>query len=197
LKYADIVEIGDILVSSEILTEYFFCDYDACGGACCLEGDGGAPLEEREADILKDSYDEYSAYMTDSGKNEVIANGFYYRDKDGDIVTSLVDGRECAFSCRDKNGNFRCAVEIAFEKNEIAFRKPVSCSLYPIRYKKLSNGMTALNLHKWSICRSAFDLGKHKGIRVFEFLRKPLIEKFGNEFYSDLEEAFKMLTASS
>lgn len=191
-----IFEIGDILVSSEILTEYFSCDYESCGGCCCIIGDSGAPVGEDEVELLESNFKNYIPYMTRKGITEIKRQGFAIRDYDNDLVTPLVEQRECAYCCFNGNEHCFCAIEKGYLQNGGNFRKPVSCSLYPIRASSLSNGKTALNLHRWSICSDGYLKGRREQTRVFRFLREPITRAYGEEFYSALEAASKSLFAS-
>ena len=196
--FGTIIEIGDILVSEDVVTEYFACDYPVCKGCCCIIGDSGAPLKEEELDPLEAADPVFSPLMSQDGRDAVQAKGFFEIDREGDIVTPVVPGREeCAYCSIDSAGNCTCAIETQFLKGLCAFRKPVSCSLYPIRVVDLGGGRKGLNLHRWHICKDAYEKGRREGIRVYEFLRGPLTDAFGAEFYSALGEAAKILTASS
>lgn len=191
-----IFEIGGCLVSSEILTEHFACDFEKCHGACCIIGDSGAPLENNEVDSFRKEFDNYRKYMTLEGIGALHKQGFGVVDQDGDLVTPLVNGEECVYTSFDKDHNCFCATELAYCKGECKFRKPISCALYPIRISTLSNGVQALNLHRWSICKCAFEKGKKEKVPVYVFLREPIIRKFGEDFYSALEAASKSLQDS-
>ena len=181
-----IIQIGEILVSSEILTEYFCCDYETCRGACCIIGDSGAPLLESELEPLEREYPHYEAWMSVEGREKVAESGFFEVDRDGDLVTPLLHGsEECAYTRFEGESCF-CAIERAHCAGRCAFAKPISCRLYPIRASILRNGLTALNLHRWDICQCAFEKGKREGIRVYEFLRAPLTDAYGQAFYDDL-----------
>lgn len=196
-KFGTIVEIGDILVSEDVILEYFACDYEVCRGQCCISGDSGAPLKEEELDKIEAAYPVFSPLMREEGRRAVEEKGFFEIDRDGDIVTPLVPGsEECAF-CHFEEGNCLCAIERQFFKGLTPFRKPISCALYPIRVVDLGGGKIGLNLHRWDICRCAFEKGKKDGIRAYEFLREPLTEAFGEEFYSALSLAAKRVIASS
>lgn len=205
--HGTIIQIGDILISEEVITEKFACDYAKCKGACCIIGDSGAPLNEEEAEKIEARYPMFKPYLDNKAKKTVDENGFFVIDSDGDMVTPLVPmTEECAFSCLDKNGNRFCAIEReirdkASEKGQNVgskvFTKPISCRLYPIRAVKLGNGMTALNVHHWNICKDAFRRGRKENIRVYEFLKEPLTYLYGEEFYSALSEAAKIFLASS
>lgn len=198
MNHGTIIQIDDCLVSEEILTEYFSCDYGKCKGCCCIIGDSGAPLEECETEAIEKNYPVFSGAMQESGRRTVAEKGFFEVDSDGDIVTPLVPGsEECAYTCFDEAGNCFCAMEKCWFQGKGDFRKPISCWLYPIRVSVLSNGMKALNLHRWDICRDAYEKGKKEKVRVYEFLREPLVRFFGDDFYSSLCEAARMLTARS
>ena len=198
MYHGTIIEIDDCLVSEEILTEYYACDYEKCKGCCCIIGDSGAPLEEIEAEAIEKNYDIFSPIMSEEGRAAVASKGFFEIDRDGDMVTPLVPGsEECAFTHFDEDGNCFCAMERCWFQGNGDFRKPISCWLYPIRITQLRNGMRALNLHRWHICKDAFEKGKKEKIRVDEFLREPIERYFGEDFYSALSEAAKMLNAES
>ena len=197
--FGTIIEIGDILVSEDVVTEFFACDYPVCKGRCCIVGDSGAPLKEEELEPLEQAYPVYSPLMSSAGRAAVDAKGFFEVDRDGDIVTPLVEGtEECAFCRIDAEGNCVCTIEQQFCCGKLrGFRKPISCSLYPIRVVELGGGRIGLNLHRWDICAPAFAKGKKEKVRVYEFLREPLTRAFGEEFYSALSEAARILLASS
>lgn len=182
-RFGTIVQIGDILVSEDVVSEFFACDYAVCKGACCIVGDSGAPMEEDEPEEIERNFSRFSQLMSEQGRAAAEAEGFFSVDRDGDLVTPLVPGSgECAY-CHMDGDNCLCAIEKA------GFTKPVSCSLYPIRVTRLTGGGLALNLHKWDICRCAFEKGAREGIRAYQFLRKPLTERFGAEFYEALDAA--------
>lgn len=184
-----IIQIGDCLVSTEIFTEYFSCDYGVCKGVCCVIGDSGAPLEDSEPGDLERNYRFYSGLMGDRGRKKVETSGFSEVDIDGDLVTPLVpETEECAYCSFDADGGCFCTVERCWMSGRGDFRKPVSCWLYPIRITKLGSGLLALNLHRWDICRCAFEKGRRENIRVYEFLREPLIHRFGEDFYREMSE---------
>ncbi len=195
-EYNTIIQIGDYLISSDILTEFYACDYEKCKGCCCIIGDSGAPLDEPEAQLLERNYEHYSPLMSQAGRDVVASEGYFVIDMDGDLVTPLVPRtEECVYTRIDESGFCYCAVEKAWSEGKGDFKKPISCWLYPIRISTLSNGMKALNLHRWNICKDAFRKGKKEKVRVYEFLREPIISHFGEEFYSMLSEAAKRLNA--
>lgn len=191
-RFGTIVEIGDILVSEEVITEFFACDYEKCKGVCCIIGDSGAPLEESELKPLEEDYPVYSELMRPQGRDQVARDGFFSIDMEGDIVTPTVGGTgECAYTTFDAKDNCFCAIERCFFKGGCKFRKPQSCWLYPVRVTKLTGGGLALNLHRWNLSTDAFEKGKREGIHVYEFLRDPLVSVYGQEFYDALCAAAK------
>ena len=196
--FGTFIEIGNVLVSEDVVLEYFACDYPACKGCCCIIGDSGAPLDESELEPLERHYDTYAPLMTEAGRAAVASKGFFEIDRDGDLVTPVVPGREeCAFTHFDGDGHCFCAIERCFFAGKCALRKPMSCRLYPVRVVRLGGGRVGLNLHRWNICKDAFEKGAREKVRVYEFLREPLTEAFGEEFYSALSAAARMLIASS
>lgn len=196
--FGTIVQIGDILVSEEVILEYFSCDYEKCKGICCVEGDCGAPVEESEIEELERCYDSYEPEMSEAGRKAVADKGFFELDFEGDIVTPVVpQTNECAYAHFDKDGNCLCAIEKCFFAGKCSFRKPQSCRLYPIRVTKLTGGSLAFNLHRWDICKDAFEKGKRENVRVYQFLREPLTELYGEDFYNDLCAAAEYVISGS
>ena len=193
--FGTIIQIGNVLISEDVALEYFCCDYPVCKGRCCVEGECGAPVDEDEIELLERDYPVYSPLMTPEGRRAAESKGFFEVDFEGDTVTPLTEGtNECAYTYTTGDGSKLCAIEKCFLEGKCRFRKPVSCSLYPIRITKLTGGGLALNLHRWDICRDAYEKGRRQGIRVYEFLREPLVEHFGEEFYSMLSEAAKRVS---
>ena len=152
-----IIQIDDILVSSEILTEYFCCDYEVCKGACCIIGDSGAPLEEVECEALESEYPKFSPLMSPEGRLVVSQKGFFEVDVDGDMVTPLVGcGGKCAYTIVDEQEHCYCSIERSFIAGDSNFKKPISCWLYPIRVTKLRSGMPQplhRNMTFYKFCR--------------------------------------------
>lgn len=190
--HGDIIAIGDILVSEDVVKEYFACDYPVCKGACCIEGDSGAPLKEEETELLERDYPQYSPLMSARGRSAAESAGFFEVDREGDIVTPVVpDSEECAYVHTTADGSVLCAIEKCHAAGLCRFAKPISCRLYPIRVVQLGGEGIGLNLHRWKICQCAFDKGRREGIRVYQFLREPLIAAFGSDFYNALCAAAK------
>ncbi len=190
--FLPMIEIDDKIVSTDLLKECFACDLAQCKGICCVEGNAGAPLEMEEVDILEEEYENYKPYMTEAGIEAVEEQGFMVIDEEGDYTTPLVNDAECAFSF-EENGTTFCAIERAWREGRCSFPKPISCHLYPIRLAQFRNGTIGLNYHRWEVCRSAVECGKKIGLPVYKALREPIIRRFGEEFYHQLEEAAKAL----
>ena len=190
MKTIPILQVGDVLLSPDIITEYFCCDYEKCKGACCIEGDAGAPVTLEEISEIENSLDDVWDELSASAQTVIDKQGVAYSDRDGDLVTSIVGGRDCVFTCYE-NGSCLCALEKAFIQGKTTFCKPISCSLYPIREKQFSNGMIGLNYHRWEVCKDAVIKGKNNNIRVYEFLKEPLTRRFGSPWYEELQELAK------
>lgn len=180
------IAIQNTLVSDDILEKQFCCDIPNCKGVCCIEGDAGAPLEDSEIEALETHYPLFKKYMSPQGI-DVIENGgeFFDLDGEGHLVTPLIENRNCAYLYTQEDGIAYCAIEKAFLRGEVPFRKPISCFLYPIRVAKL-NGGYALNYHEWDLCACALKKGKNEKTAIFEFLKEPLILRFGKDWYDEL-----------
>ena len=182
------LEIGKTIVSFDVLKEHFLCDLVKCKGACCVEGDSGAPLTDEEAIIIEEIYPIVEPYMTPEGKMVVAHQGSSMVDSDGDLVTPLVNNRECAFTYKDERGIVKCSIEKAFLDGKIDFRKPVSCHLFPIRiteYKRFD----AVNYQELKICKPGRECGRGQQLPLYQFLKEPLIRKYGKEWYEQLSFA--------
>lgn len=179
------LQIQDTLVTLDLVERFFCCDLEACKGQCCLDGDAGAPLEEGEAAEIRRILPEIWNDLLPAAKAEIEANGVSYIDEEGDEVTSLVEGCNCVFATIGADGKWLCAIEKAYREGRVDFYKPVSCHLYPVRLKKYDS-FTAVNYHRWKICKGAEILGRSKGIRVYQFLEGPLRRRFGDEWYDEL-----------
>lgn len=185
-----LMEIEGKLVSTEIFDRKFVCDLQACKGACCIEGDAGAPLTKAEVKQMETDLSHYLPYMLPEGKEAVEKEGVYYLDDDGEPVTQLIEGGPCAFVYFDEQGITKCAIEKANLEGKTQWKKPLSCHLYPIRVKKF-NDFEALNYDEWSICAPACKCGSKLDVPVYRFLREPLIRAFGEAFFTALEAAEK------
>lgn len=190
-----IIEIGNVLVAMDIFTEKFCCDLESCKGRCCIEGDAGAPVLFDEIADIEESTEIVWSRLSASAQAVIDKQGVVYSDRDGDLVTSIVGGKDCVFTCYkniDIDGKSisnccLCTLESAFREGKSTFRKPISCSLYPIRERKFSNGTVGLNYHQWSICKDAVKKGKALNLPVYQFLKEPLTRRFGEEWYKELE----------
>jgi hypothetical protein len=183
------IQIDNVLVSDEVFSKRFLCDLAACKGACCVEGESGAPLEMDEIGLIEDNLDAIKEFMRPEGIAVVEQVGVMTIDSDGDYVTPLVgDSAECAFVHFDAQGIAKCAMESAYRAGKTDFKKPISCHLYPIRLSELKE-FTAMNYHYWPICDPARACGAKVDLKVFRFLREPLIRKFGEDFFAKLELA--------
>lgn len=182
------LEIKDTLVSLDLIERFFCCDLDTCLGACCIEGDAGAPVTENECEELRRIYPLIKDTLLPSGAAAIERDGVAYVDEEGDLVTTIVDGGNCAFSRYREGGMCVCAVEEAYNRGLTPMRKPMSCYLYPVRLKQFKS-FTAVNFHRWKICKCAEVLGRKHGIRAYKFLAGPLTERFGKEWYDELCEA--------
>ena len=181
------IQIGDFIFSLDILEKKFRCDLKACHGNCCLEGDSGAPLSPEESVILHDIYPDICNYLREEGKIAIEKHGTSVVDKDGDIVTPLVDNRECAYAVND-NEIWFCGIEKGWADGKTDFQKPISCHLFPIRVKRFSN-ITAVNYQSIEICEPARDCGIKEGIPVYKFLQEAIIRAFGEDVYKELSIA--------
>jgi len=174
------------LVTLDVVERFFCCDIDACLGQCCIDGDAGAPLTAQEEQEIKQILPEIWDDLLPRAQQEIEQNGISYLDPEGELVTQILDDSNCVFSCYAPGGKCICAIEKAYREGRISFVKPISCALYPLRLKTLNNGSVAVNYHRWKICKSAEVLGRSKGIRVYEFLKEPLIRRFGQQWYDEL-----------
>jgi hypothetical protein len=190
-----IVEIDDKLISTEIFERKFVCDLNACKGACCVEGDNGAPLTMDEVDILEEIYETVKPFMREEGIAAVEKTGVFYMDEWNEPATTLVDNQECAFVYFDEKGITKCAIEQAHLAGKVDWKKPISCHLYPIRVSKLTNNV-ALNYDEWNICKPACACGEQLNVPVYKFLKDPIIRAFGEEFYEDMEKVDALLKAN-
>nr|MCR5241795.1 DUF3109 family protein [Prevotella sp.] len=177
---------------SDILTEYFCCDYEKCKGICCVEGDAGAPVTLDEVTAIEEVVDTVWPDLSASAQSVIDKQGVAYTDKDGDLVTSIVRGKDCVFTCYDGDSCL-CALEKAYRSGKTRFCKPISCALYPIREKRFKGGLIGLNYHRWDFCKDAREKGKALGLPVYQFLKEPLIRRFGEAWYKELCDVAALL----
>lgn len=189
------IQIDDVVVTLDVLREKFICDLGACKGACCIEGDAGAPVERDEVAKLQEVLPIVWDDLAENAKVLINEQGVVYTDEDGDIVTSIVNGKDCVFTCYDEQGMCSCAIEKAYREGKTDFYKPISCHLYPIRVGDYGK-YKAVNYHRWDVCKAAVLLGEKENVPVYKFLEKPLIRKFGQAWFDELEVAVKELKAA-
>jgi hypothetical protein len=175
------------VISDDIKEKFFVCNLDKCKGACCVEGDLGAPLAEDELQLLSDNYEHIKPYLSESGREAIAEQGLFIKDWEGDFSTTTIGDRECAYAIYDENLTLKCGIEQAYLDGKTNWKKPISCHLYPIRITKY-DGFEALNYDKWQICNAACSFGSDLGVRVYQFLKEPLIRKYGPAWYRELEE---------
>ena len=187
-----IIQVGSVLVSPDIFTEKFCCDLDRWKGQCCVEGDAGAPVTLDEIGGIEDSLDTVWTDMSASAQAIVDKQGVAYVDQEGDLVTSIVNGKDCVFTCYE-SGCCLCALERAYRAKKTDFVKPISCALYPIRVKDFNNGTVGINYNRWDVCKDAVVKGKELNLPIYKFLEGPLTRRFGAEWYKELCDVAEQL----
>jgi hypothetical protein len=184
------IDIANTLISLDVVEKQFVCNLSKCKGACCVEGDLGAPLDDDELQILDEIYPIVKPYLRKEGIEAIEKQGTWVLDDFKEHSTPLINNKECAYVVYDEQGVLKCAIELAHKDGKIDYKKPISCHLYPIRLSQLKNFM-AVNYDKWSICSDACTLGKELQVPVYQFLKEPLIRKFGQQWFDDLEKWVK------
>jgi hypothetical protein len=184
------IVVDKAVLSDDLKEKHFVCDLDKCKGACCVEGDLGAPLEEEELPIINSVLSEVMPYLSAEGQAAIEDQGAYILDEEGDYSTATIGGKECAFAIYDKQGILKCGIEQAYNDGKINWKKPVSCHLYPIRVTKYDH-YDALNYDRWDICSPACKLGEELKVPVYQFLKEPLIRKYGEKWYGQLEKQIR------
>ena len=186
------LQIGKTIISLDIIQKEFCCDLDKCKGACCVDGDSGAPVTPEEAGLIEKMYPYFEEYLSEQNKDEIIVQGFSLTDGDGDLVTPIVGNNECVYTFTDEAGITKCAIEKAYFEKHTEFRKPVSCHLFPIRiteYKRFD----AVNYQQLDICKHGRICGTSNGSPLWQYLKEPLIRKYGPEWYKELTYAAENL----
>jgi hypothetical protein len=179
--------IENTVISDDIVEKAFVCDLTKCKGACCIEGDLGAPLLDVELEVLKQEYENIKPYLSDAGRAAIESEGLYIKDWEDDYSTTTIDGKECAYAIYDEHRVLKCGIEQAYIAGKTDFKKPISCHLYPIRVTQYEQ-YQALNYDRWSICADACSLGEKLQVPVYKFLKEPLIRAYGPEWYAQLEK---------
>ena len=182
--------IDNTCISDDIEDQFFVCNLDKCKGACCVEGDSGAPLDENELPILEEIYPFVEPYLSPEGKAVIAKEGTYTKDWDGDYVTPVINGRECAYAIYDQKGILKCGIEEAYNDGKVDWKKPISCHLYPIRVTKYES-FHALNYDRWPICSPACSFGEQLNVPIYKFVREALIRAYGEEWYGRLTTAIE------
>lgn len=190
LIFAFMFVIKNTLVSLDLVEKFFVCELDVCKGQCCIDGDAGAPLLHSEKAEIDKNLSKILPLLSPGGRKVVENEGSAYYDSEGDLVTSLIEGRNCAFSIYNEKGICLCALEKGWREGCLPDLKPSSCFLYPVRLNKIGD-MTAVNLHKWKICTCAEKNGRKQGVRAYQFLKHPLVKKFGQDWYDELDRVAK------
>jgi len=183
-------QLGKTIVSEDIVDKEFVCNLSACKGICCVEGEAGAPLDKEETEILESIYPKIKPYLRKEGVEAIEQQGTSITSLFSELETPLVNGSECAYLTFDDKNTALCGIELAYNKGDVSWKKPISCHLYPIRIKDYSE-FSAVNYHKWGICDDACSLGKELKVPVYKFAKEALIRKFGEDWYIELEEAAK------
>ena len=186
------IQVDDKIISLDVFEKHFVCDLSACKGACCIEGDSGAPLIKQEEEILDYFYEKVKPYMRAEGITEIENQGVAVFDADGDLTTPLVNNRECAFVI-DEKGISKCSIEKAYYAGEVDFKKPISCHLFPIRIKEYRD-FDAVNYEEIKICKPACKCGSELEVPVYAFLKEPLIRKYGEAWYNKLLKTVKTIS---
>ena len=185
------LEILNTLVSLDLFKVFFCCDLEKCHGACCIEGDAGAPVTMEEVELLEEAYEKLHDDLSPEAQLLIESEGVVYPDKDGELVTQIINEKDCVFVKHEKGCAF-CAIDSAYRCGRFHWQKPISCALYPVRLSKVG-GITAVNVHKWDICQPARDLGKKLQLPVYQFLKEPLIRRFGQAWWDECDLAAKEL----
>ncbi len=180
--------IDDTCISDDVAEKFFVCNLDKCKGACCVEGDMGAPLEAGEPETLTRIYEAVKPYLSPAGIKAIEEQGLYESDGDGGFVTTTVEGRECVYASWDERGILKCGIEAAYNDGKVDWKKPLSCHLYPIRVTKYDK-FHALNYDRWPICSPACTLGESLNVPIYKFVRDALIRAYGADWYAKLETA--------
>jgi hypothetical protein len=188
--------LENTIVSEDILEKNFICNLSACKGACCIEGDSGAPITQDELGILEAELENIKPYLTAVSLEAIKTQNFWEKDTDGDLVTTCLPTGECNFSLRDEAGMLKCGIEQAYRDGKASIQKPLSCHLYPIRISNVGE-FEALNYHRWDICKPACKLGEEHKVAVYQFLKEPLIRKFGADWYNELDVIAKQWKAET
>jgi hypothetical protein len=188
-----VIAIDNVLISEDVISQQFVCDLAKCKGGCCEDGDAGAPLEKEELEILNEIYETVKPYMTSEGIKWIEKHGRYQYDVEFGWVTPTIEGKLCAYGFYDENGVIKCGIEQAYRDGKISWKKPISCHFYPIITKTGKKGdYDRMNYEpRETLCKPACVLGKKLKVPVYQFLREPIIRKYGEDFYEALDKIAK------
>ncbi|MBF6627537.1 MAG: DUF3109 family protein [Proteiniphilum sp.] len=186
------IQIQQTLLSDEIFEEQFICDLCKCKGQCCVDGESGAPLTHEEYEQINNILPVIRHMLSPEAQALISEQGIAYTDVDGELVTSIINGEECVFTWFDDDGVCKCAIDTAYREGLTDVQKPLSCHLYPIRLTEYAD-FTAVNYHRWSVCKPAVKLGRKEGLPIYRFLREPLIRRFGEVWYKEVCEAASLI----
>lgn len=181
------IQIDKTLVSDDLLERDFVCNLQQCKGACCVEGEAGAPLEKEELKELEKNFSQIKPYLNEKGLAEIERQGLYVEGWDGEWETPIIEGKECVYTVFDKQGKAACGIEKAYLEGKINWKKPISCHLYPVRVQQYSE-FAAVNYHQWQNCDTACSLGEELSVPIYQFVKEALIRKFGMQWYDSLEQ---------
>lgn len=185
------IEILNTLVSLDLFKEFFCCDLDKCHGLCCVEGDAGAPVTPDEVEMLEEAYEKLHEDLPLQAQQQIEKEGVVYPDKEGELVTQIINGKDCVFA-KHEGACALCAIDSAYRNSKFHWQKPISCALYPVRLSTVG-GMTAVNVHKWDVCQPARKLGAALHLPVYQFLKEPLIRRFGQAWWDECDIAAREL----
>ena len=186
------IQIQQTLLSDDIFDEQFICDLCKCKGQCCVDGESGAPITQEEYVQIQRILPLIQDMLSPKAQSLINKQGIAYTDEDGELVTSIINGEECVFTWFDEEGVCKCAIDTAFREGLTDVQKPISCHLYPIRLTDYTD-FTAVNYHRWSICKPAIKLGRKESLPIYRFLREPLIRRFGKDWYKEVCEVAKLM----
>lgn len=192
-NFAHMIALRDTLISEDVFEAMFACDLSKCKGACCVEGESGAPLAESELEKIEDVFETIKPHLRPEAIKVIEQVGLFEVDHDGEYVTPIIDGKECVYATFDANGTAKCAFEQAWRRGETQWPKPISCHLYPVRIKELQD-FSALNVHEWPICEAARSCGVASQTNVLDFCKTGLVRRFGKDWYDEAQEVCKAWT---
>jgi hypothetical protein len=189
------VVIEDVIISDEIFERKFQCNLSKCKGACCWEGDYGAPVKKDEIDIIRQDLEGIQPYLPAVSREYLqTSDPFSYYKEPGVWGTYCHEDGKCIFLTIDNNGIAQCGIEKAWFDGVSRIKKPISCHLYPIRVTLNEiSGFEAWNYDDWDICRDACNLGKSNKIPVFRFVKDAIIRSKGISFYHQMEEYYQQI----